>query len=688
MVRLAYRQLTEEQQSKLKEAFDVNRRPSKATIVSLATELQLTIVRVEKFFRNSRNENPVVSTLPTPTSDKEAEILLMEIFRQNPDFRDYKNIELRNKTQWSIRRIKKFFENCRKEHGALGPIPDEGTERILMDIFKKNPSFTDYKNIRLTNKRHWPYKRLRTFFNDRRKEHGISNGPNVNIQPERDPRFEDTMERIFQRRQFIATTDDTLEWETGYAWENISAWLKNKRRVTLEAYLKREISVLPTEMANIERLCKKYGIPIGFDEFRCIEQEENVTGFKLSDYLADRQSVLAKIWKDREVANVEQEEEESVEDPQDVHECQDEQEVVYHMDAGQEVQPVDHQEEDDQVEDRCADHQEAIGEDLSYESINPVGGGVHPVVNQEAFPLEFENDEIGFDNQDAAVLEEHHGRVEGTEVDQQVSEQQVTEQDVLPAAHQEAVIDVEQAGGSVDGQDAYEEYQMEPELDNHRNEEHDIEPAVSQETDERESENSQAELDNTQDPPIKEELLDEQFDEAIVKQELQEPIENVEEEDEQLVVFDVMDRDESKDVGAVGPVSIERVQASFEDIQPDLEDIVGFPEIGFARKTEIAENKRSLNLENLTLPFNCSWDSENWSKVQIMEFLCQLFVLATTKKLAEKVRADFSLTMFQPDRKKLFEEKLNSIINWDQFLIICQELQKLEDFNKKLASKI
>ncbi|CAO4384767.1 unnamed protein product [Caenorhabditis nigoni] len=105
---------------------------------------------------------------------------------------------------------------------------------------------------------------------------------------------------------------------------------------------------------------------------------------------------------------------------------------------------------------------------------------------------------------------------------------------------------------------------------------------------------------------------------------------------------------------------------------------------------EMSENKRMLgaNSENLTLPFNCSTDYLRMSKVQIMEFLCQLFTPATTRKLIEKVRAGVFLSMFQPDQNK-FSEKLNEdgvIINWDEFLIVCQEIQKLKDFNRKLAT--
>ncbi|PIC21125.1 hypothetical protein B9Z55_026081 [Caenorhabditis nigoni] len=66
----------------------------------------------------------------------------------------------------------------------------------------------------------------------------------------------------------------------GYFWNKISAWLKNKRRDILESYFREEISVLPTEMANIERLHRKYNRPMGSDAVALIIRFFNFRNFK------------------------------------------------------------------------------------------------------------------------------------------------------------------------------------------------------------------------------------------------------------------------------------------------------------------------------------------------------------------------------------------------------------------------
>ncbi|ULU07961.1 hypothetical protein L3Y34_019191 [Caenorhabditis briggsae] len=723
---LKYRQLTEEQTSKLDDVFAVNPRPDKATIASLASELQLEKDRVRNYFMNRRSKTNAKLPRPLKLPLEEAEPILLEVFRKNPQFRDYKNFELREKTGWSVAKISKFFVKCRKENGIADhvPLPEEEAVPILMEMFKKNPLFKDYKNIELKNELHWGYHRISKFFNERRKQNRISNGPKVSTraqskhnrisigdsplpeeeaqpilmdifrknplfhdyknvelknqiqwtyrrieswfvrqrksnQQEKLDHFNDVMEKAFQKQQYFGTRSEALEVETGASWNKILAWLKNKRKNTLEAYLTKETSFLPNDMANFERIYKKYDRPICFDAVRCIEQKENVSGYNLSDYLMDRQSVQAKLRKEKEGVQMEPEEEE-YEDEQDAHEEDHiEQDLDYQMDSEHSFQLDAHQEDEDHGEKRGAE--EDTDEELEEEPVDQSEPnnqmGQEPIVNREAGELEFENDDIEFDNQEAAVVEEHHGRVEGPEVDQQVPEQQVTEQEAQLAAHQEPVVDVEQEEGSVDRQDAHEEYQIEPELNYHIDEEHDVEPAVSQEAVAVEFENEEIGFNNPQEALFNQELL-EQIDETVadliapvnVKVEYPDPdIKNVERlenpvkeevvdenEENELVVFDVIDLGASQDVDAVGPVSIVRIQATMEDIQPDIRDIIGFPEIGFARKTEMSENKSRLDLENLTLPFNCSTDNLRWSKLQIMEFFCQLFKPATTKRLIKE----------------------------------------------------
>ncbi|CAO4366698.1 unnamed protein product [Caenorhabditis nigoni] len=545
---IKHRNFTKEQSSKLKEAFAVNRNPDRATIVSLASELQLEQDQVRKYFRRSRYENPVVSTLPTPPSDKEAETLLMEVFQRNPEFRDYKNIELRNKTQWSIQRIKKFFDNCRKESGiTIGPkICNQLLQRKLEQQQK--------------------------------------------------------LEKIFQEQQFIAITNDPLEVKTGCSWNQLAAWLRNKRRKVLKSYLKEEIPVLPPDMVKFERLYHKYNSPMGSAAVDSIAQKEKVSGFNFAEYLMDRQIVQTKLWKERGGVYVQREDGELA-DGQGAHE-EDHNEVVYQMDAGQSSQPVDHQEEEDHVENR------AVEEDNDEERLV-----VQQVTNGE----------------DHQMNEEQIGQPAVCSDDVELEFQELHWQVDEPVGNQIAPVN------------------------------------VKVEVPEAENKNF-GHLENP------------------VKQEEEEEGDVDEDEEVELVVFDVIDRDASQDVGAVGPVVIERVQATFEDLQPYRRDIVGYPEIGFTRKSEMMENKRRLRLENYILPFNCSTDYMQWSNDQIQEFFCQLFDPATTKKLVKKVRVVFFFTIFQPDQEKLFEKKLKSIINWDQFLMICQEIQKLKDFNNKLVA--
>ncbi|PIC30178.1 hypothetical protein B9Z55_021512 [Caenorhabditis nigoni] len=112
--------------------------------------------------------------------------------------------------------------------------------------------------------------------------------------------------------------------------------------------------------------------------------------------------------------------------------------------------------------------------------------------------------------------------------------------------------------------------------------------------------------DETKDVPL--------FDPAPrYQEEFQEPIEQVE---VHLFVYDVDRRDEPDEIPAHGPVSVQRVSASYNDLAPYFGDIIGFKEIGFVRKTDIAEAKRNLSAEymkSLILPFNCCLDYKQWT---------------------------------------------------------------------------
>ncbi|PIC12541.1 hypothetical protein B9Z55_028322 [Caenorhabditis nigoni] len=84
-------------------------------------------------------------------------------------------------------------------------------------------------------------------------------------------------------------------------------------------------------MATFEKLYEKYNSPMGSDAVAFNELKENVSGFNLSEYFVDRQSVQAKIRKEMEDVNVDQKAEEFVYE-QDAHEKdQNEAELDYQM---------------------------------------------------------------------------------------------------------------------------------------------------------------------------------------------------------------------------------------------------------------------------------------------------------------------------------------------------------------------
>ncbi|PIC12548.1 hypothetical protein B9Z55_028326 [Caenorhabditis nigoni] len=83
-------------------------------------------------------------------------------------------------------------------------------------------------------------------------------------------------------------------------------------------------------MATFEKLYEKYNSPMGSDAVAFNELKENVSGFNLSEYFVDRQSVQAKIRKEMEDVNVDQKAEDFV-DEQDAHERdQSKEEFDYH----------------------------------------------------------------------------------------------------------------------------------------------------------------------------------------------------------------------------------------------------------------------------------------------------------------------------------------------------------------------
>ncbi|PIC47926.1 hypothetical protein B9Z55_007096 [Caenorhabditis nigoni] len=594
---------TVEQKEKLKEAFAVNRLPDESMIASL----------IRRYFQLHRFKNP-----PKSLSREEAEPILLELIRENPKFRDYRNAELRERTGWRRDEIKEFFEKYRRENDTTKaknttkacPLPEKEAEPILLEIFEKDPNFTDYNNMELKQNIQWKYRRIESWFVRQRK---LKHQQEI-------AQFDGIMETIFQKKQFLRFRNKELEEKTGHSSKTIRNWLRMKRKDTLVSFFKKEISALPEEMANFERIFNSYefenvdvaGVIIQ------IERTENIYGDDFVSYLCERKMITEEL-KQRVGDQLEGNEEEQVEeplesqrtatreDPSIVQEDQIEEEEEEGVQRVAYQVPVQPEIENDQVE----------FDNPQFAPIDGEEDDVQPAVPQEAVQMEFANDDIEFNNPWNAPLNEelHEQPVEG------------------PAADRQVPVDVKR-------------------------------------------ETPEIEVKNVQ--PLS----------APVKQEMWEEIENVEEEKEeeieQLIVFDVMDRNTPEEIESLGPVSILRVQTSSEDLQPYFEDLVGIPEIGFARRSEIAENKRNLdaNMESLILPFNCSLNYLGWSKEQVQEFFCQILPPETIRKLVEKVSAGCWLYMFQ-ETEKLYFKRLNkggSIIDWDQFLTICQELDKIERF--------
>ncbi|ULT82961.1 hypothetical protein L3Y34_012295 [Caenorhabditis briggsae] len=96
------RRISEEKKSKLKQVFAINRNPDKATVSSLASELQMPRDHVIRYFSNMRGRNLIVGSQPLFLSEEKQ--ILMDLFQQNPNFCDYSNPELMEKTGWSIQR--------------------------------------------------------------------------------------------------------------------------------------------------------------------------------------------------------------------------------------------------------------------------------------------------------------------------------------------------------------------------------------------------------------------------------------------------------------------------------------------------------------------------------------------------------------------------------------------------------
>ncbi|PIC48128.1 hypothetical protein B9Z55_007224 [Caenorhabditis nigoni] len=324
--------LSGDKKQRMEQVFATNRRPDKETIASLVSELGITKEKVKGWFSTKRYRNPVPEETPVLLCEEDARPILMEYFEKNPRFRDYKNPELKEKTGWPRHRLREFFESCRKEHGTVdSALPHEKADPILMDIFLKDPLFSDFKNVELKQKIQWSSRKIEEWF--RRQRH-----------LKKENQFRNAMEMFFETCQFLEKRNKALELESGGAWRRISKWMKNKRKNVLESFLKKEITVneMPNEMATFERLCEKYDGPNHEDLILYIEKKEKVNGDMFAVYLVERWTIVGKLNPE----DVQEEEEGDSDDPLEGEYVNDS-DIDYHENEREDVQRTEQHEEDE-----------------------------------------------------------------------------------------------------------------------------------------------------------------------------------------------------------------------------------------------------------------------------------------------------------------------------------------------------
>ncbi|UMM19982.1 hypothetical protein L5515_015376 [Caenorhabditis briggsae] len=277
--------LSGEKKLRMEQVFAINRRPDKETIAALVSELGITKEKVEGWFSTKRYRNPIAEEVPLLLCEEDAKPILMEFFKRNPNFRDYKNAELKEKTGWPRHRLREFFETCRQENGIVdSQLTYDKAEPILRQILVEDPLFSDYQNVELKGKIHWSSRKVEEWF--RRQRH-----------LKKQNQFTTAMETFFQTQQFLEKPNKALESESGGTRRRIFNWLENKRKTTLESFLKKEIMLneMPKEMATFERLYEKYDAPTDEDVILYIEKKENVSGDSFTVYLVERWTVVKKL---------------------------------------------------------------------------------------------------------------------------------------------------------------------------------------------------------------------------------------------------------------------------------------------------------------------------------------------------------------------------------------------------------
>ncbi|CAO4370906.1 unnamed protein product [Caenorhabditis nigoni] len=566
---------TDEQVEILLAVFHETEFPSEKQKQKLAEETNRTKHQIERWFANKkqsiRNPKPVKRYVKKFTEEQKRKMNEVFAATRNPEKEEV--AALVAELELTTKQVRSYFRKQRFNNPIPGEIP-----RVVSEEQAEN-GIVDGEQLRRERNSEKRRKSRRERTLKKRKQ------------------FEDAVETFFEERQFLEEPDETLELESGGSWKTISDWLDKKRFDTLKSFLKKEILVMPKEMARFESLSEKYCLDSTThpDFILYIEMKENVNGDSLAVYLTERSFVLEILEQNQteevHAEDVKGEEEKDLEDPND-EEYSNEMELDFQMNVHEDV---DFQEENEMESGKNGNGSDTPGE--------------------------------------ASINEELQGQMEKT-----VRENSPPDIKDIPLLRS-----------------SREENRRTPIVNHIKNELNDF-PT------------------ETKNVP--------RFVRAPGNQErIQEPIENDEENEVHLMVYDVIDLDMPDEIAAHGPVSIQRVQASYDDLGPFLGDIIGLEEIGFARGMEIAECKRRLNyLQDLKLPFNCCLQYRKWTKTQIMEFLCQLFTTGTTKKLTKKITTGSKLSMFQNDGHF---EKLNEngqFINEKQFSIIRREIEKLNRF--------
>ncbi|PIC18952.1 hypothetical protein B9Z55_024662 [Caenorhabditis nigoni] len=624
--------ISKEKGLKLKQVFAISRNPDSATIISLASELHMTTDHVRQHFANMRHRYP-----QPLQSEEKAKQILMELFQKNPNFCDFSNPELMKKTGWSFPKIRSFFYARRLENGiaaADSQLSYKEAEPIFMDVLKKNPYFDDYRNIELREKTGWSFQRIRSFFNARRFENVIA-AANIPL-AEKEP--EQILMDVFMENPLF---DDygNIELREKTRWRISKRWFSVQRNLNGIQVISR----FDESMESIFRKKQFFGT-----KSKDLEIMTGGSWEMIENWLENKRKSILQSYFKKEISDL-------------------------------------------------------PSEMAKYE-------GLYKKYNI-------------LQTTDPHVITSIQRRENAVDLAQYVAERNCA-LNML----QTEMEGIEQDGGNVLDQIA-EENHIDPEFEYPMDENRSVQAVPSQKAVEPEIGNDQTEIVNPHDAPMNkyldgqlEEVADHQVDfdqnktpekdlgfqlnedqtdfnevreqlngenmppsanmEITEKQEFIEDEEN----DQELIIFDVIEEDPPQDTAADGYVSIVRVQAAWDDLHPYMEDLVGLVEIGFARKTDMEAYKIWLGgdrMKNLILPFNCSMNTGAWSKTQVMEFFCQILPPDTTTKLVEKVSAGCYLCMFQVDQVRYFN-KLNRdepIINWDQFLLICEELDKIKSFH-------